>query len=138
MAKRSRKTALKNSFEETKKRASSNSNFDLPLLNSSRLSAPTPQDAEKTAHYVPSSPYAYTPAHYPQEPLGIFSDPVLYQRIDTDSLSTPFTPAGHVPAVSGGESFEAAELAFPQAVSDVVSTARGAEEHYGRVEQGTY
>ncbi|KXL43847.1 MAG: hypothetical protein FE78DRAFT_132561, partial [Acidomyces sp. 'richmondensis'] len=54
-------TDLLDSFEETKKRASSNSNFDLPLLNSSRLSAPTPQDAEKPTHYVPSSPYAYTP-----------------------------------------------------------------------------
>ncbi|KYG49656.1 hypothetical protein M433DRAFT_139908 [Acidomyces richmondensis BFW] len=83
-------TDLLDSFEETKKRASSNSNFDLPLLNSSRLSAPTPQDAEKPTHYVPSSPYAYTPAHYPQEPLGIFSDPVLYQRIDTDSLFYAF------------------------------------------------
>lgn len=83
-------TDLLDSFEETKKRASSNLNFDLPLLNSSRLSAPTPQDAEKPTHYVPSSPYAYTPAHYPQEPLGIFSDPVLYQRIDTDSLFYAF------------------------------------------------
>lgn len=81
---------LLDSFEETKERAKSDKPFDLNLLNSSRASCPTPLDAEKPNHYKPLSPYAYTPAHYPQEPLGIFDDPRLYSRIDTDSLFYAF------------------------------------------------
>ncbi|KAH9822800.1 general negative regulator of transcription subunit 3-like [Teratosphaeria destructans] len=83
-------TDLLDSFEETKKRAGSDHPFDMPMLTASRMSAPTPQDAEKPNHYRPQNPYAYTPAHYPQEPLGIFEDPRLYSRIDTDSLFYAF------------------------------------------------
>jgi CCR4-NOT transcription complex subunit 3 len=60
------------------------------MLNASRLTCPTPLDAEKPNHYQPQNPYAYTPAHYPQEPLPIFDDPRLYSRIDTDSLFYAF------------------------------------------------
>jgi len=82
---------LLDSFEETKTRASSSSPaFDVPMLNASRLTAPTPLDAEKPNHYQPQTRYPYTPAHYPQEPLGIFDDPRLYSRIDTDSLFYAF------------------------------------------------
>ena len=81
---------LLGSYEETKKRASSDQPFDMPMLNASRLTCPTPLDAEKPNHYKPANPYAYTPAHYPQEPLGIFDDPRLYSRIDTDSLFYAF------------------------------------------------
>jgi CCR4-NOT transcription complex subunit 3 len=83
-------TDLLDSFEETKKKAASNAPFDMPLLNASRLSAPTPLDAEKPTHYRPQNPFANTPVHYPQEPLGIFDDPRLYSRIDTDSLFYAF------------------------------------------------
>lgn len=83
-------TDLLDSFEETKKRVSSDDPFDMQMLNASRLSCPTPLDAEKPNHYKPTNPYAYTPAHYPQEPLGIFDDPRLYSRIDTDSLFYAF------------------------------------------------
>ncbi|GAB7358761.1 hypothetical protein MBLNU230_g3988t2 [Neophaeotheca triangularis] len=81
---------LLDSFEETKKRAGTNAPIDTSLLNSSRLSCPTPLDAEKPNHYKPTHPYPYTPPHYPQEPLGIFDDPRLYSRIDTDSLFYAF------------------------------------------------
>lgn len=80
---------LLGSFEETKKRAM-NKSIDLNMLNASRANCPIPMDAEKPNHYKPQSPYAYTPAHYPQEPLGIFDDPRLYSRIDTDSLFYAF------------------------------------------------
>ncbi|KAK5133753.1 hypothetical protein LTR08_007403 [Meristemomyces frigidus] len=81
---------LLDSFEETKKRATSDAPLDMPMLAASRLTAPTPLDAEKPNHYKPQNPYAYTPAHYPQEPLGIFDDPRLYSRVDTDSLFYAF------------------------------------------------
>ena len=81
---------LLESFEETKKRATSSAPIDMPMLAASRLTAPTPLDAEKPNHYKPQNPYAYTPAHYPQEPLGIFDDPRLYSRVDTDSLFYAF------------------------------------------------
>jgi CCR4-NOT transcription complex subunit 3 len=80
---------LLKSFEETKKRAMSDS-VDLNMLHASRVNCPIPLDAEKPNHYKPQSPYAYTPSHYPQEPLGIFDDPRLYSRIDTDSLFYAF------------------------------------------------
>lgn len=79
-------TDLLDSFEETKTRAKSSQPFDIPMLNASRLSAPLPSDSEKPNHYVPSTRFPYTPSHYPQEPMGIFDDPRLYSRIDTDSL----------------------------------------------------
>ncbi|KAK5164800.1 general negative regulator of transcription subunit 5 [Saxophila tyrrhenica] len=83
-------TDLLDSFEETKRRAASDQPFDTAMLNASRLTAPTPLDAERPNHYQPTHRYNYTPAHYPQEPLGIFDDPRLYQRIDTDSLFYAF------------------------------------------------
>lgn len=83
-------TDLLDSFEETKKRASSDQPFDVPMLNASRLTAPNPSDAAKPSHYAPQTPYPYTPAHYPTTPLPIFDDPRLYTRIDTDSLFYAF------------------------------------------------
>lgn len=82
-------TDLLDAFEETKKRTTSDA-VDLNMLNASRANCPIPMDAEKPNHYKAQSPYAYTPAHYPQEPLPIFDDPRLYSRIDTDSLFYAF------------------------------------------------
>jgi CCR4-NOT transcription complex subunit 3 len=83
-------TDLLDSFEETKKRASSSEPFDMAMLSASRLSAPVPLDAERPQHYQPQTRNPYTPQSYPQEPLGIFDDPRLYTRIDTDSLFYAF------------------------------------------------
>jgi CCR4-NOT transcription complex subunit 3 len=83
-------TDLLDSFEETKKRATSSTPFDMPMLDSSRITAPSPLDAERPNHYLPQTRYPYTPQHYPQEPLGIFDDSRLYSRIDTDSLFYAF------------------------------------------------
>jgi CCR4-NOT transcription complex subunit 3 len=83
-------TDLLDSFEETKKRASSDQPFDMNMLQASRQFCPTPLDAEKPNHYQPQNRWPYTPAHYPQEPLAIFDDQRLYSRIDTDSLFYAF------------------------------------------------
>ncbi|CAD0048139.1 unnamed protein product [Aureobasidium pullulans] len=40
------------------------------LLSLSQRSISTPMEAEKPYHYRPALPYAYTPAHYPQEQLA--------------------------------------------------------------------
>lgn len=83
---------LLDSFEETAARSTTSNPFTdaVPLLNTSRLTAPTPLDAEKPAHYQPTTRYPYTLPSYPQEPLDIFDDPRLYGRIDTDSLFYAF------------------------------------------------
>ncbi|KAF2726269.1 hypothetical protein K431DRAFT_280293 [Polychaeton citri CBS 116435] len=83
-------TDLLDHFDETRERARSSQPMDSTLLHSSRLHCPHPVDAEKPQHYRPQNPYMYTPSHYPQEPLGIFDDPRLYSRIDTDSLFYAF------------------------------------------------
>lgn len=76
------------SFEVTKSRASANPAPSAQrLLAASLTTCPEPTDAEKPRHYKPQNPYN-TPLYYPQEPLGIFDDPRLYEtgRIDTDTL----------------------------------------------------
>lgn len=83
---------LLDSFTTTKQRvlATNPPAPDEQLLALSRSSMPTPMDAEKPYHYKPQSPYNYTPAHYPQEPLTVFDDPRLYSRIETDTLFYAF------------------------------------------------
>ena len=83
-------TDLLDSFEETRKRASSDHPFEASMLQASRRTCPAPLDAEKPNHYQPQNKYPYTPPHYPQEPLAIFDDQRLYSRIDTDSLFYAF------------------------------------------------
>lgn len=59
-------------------------------LATSHASRPDAFDAERPRHYRPQNTAAYTPPHYPQEPLAIFDDPRLYSKIDTDSLFYSF------------------------------------------------
>ena len=56
------------------------------LFTASATNLPEPVDAERPRHYRPQNPFPYSPQHYPQEPLAIFDDPRLYNRIDTDTL----------------------------------------------------
>jgi len=56
------------------------------LFGASATNLPEPVDAERPRHYRPQNPFPYSPQHYPQEPLAIFDDPRLYNRIDTDTL----------------------------------------------------
>lgn len=81
---------LLESFQATKSRVTASQAPDERLLALSRAACPSPLDAEKPYHYKPKQPYAYTPSHYPQEPLNIFDDARLYNRIDTDTLFYAF------------------------------------------------
>ncbi|PNS18081.1 hypothetical protein CAC42_4040 [Sphaceloma murrayae] len=78
------------SFQAAKARNAANNPADERMLAASRAQCPSPLDAERPNHYKPQSPFAYTPAHYPQEPLQIFDDARLYSRIDTDTLFYAF------------------------------------------------
>lgn len=83
---------LLDSFEATKNdiSASASKPPDERLLAASMATAPDSADTEAPLHYRPQNPYPYTPPHYPQEPLPIFDDPRLYQRIETDALFYAF------------------------------------------------
>ncbi|KAH7130325.1 CCR4-NOT transcription complex [Dendryphion nanum] len=83
---------LLDSFEATKNdiSASVSKPPDERLLAASMNTAPDSADTESPNHYRPQNPYPYTPPHYPQEPLAIFDDPRLYQRIETDALFYAF------------------------------------------------
>ena len=60
------------------------------MLAASYSSRPDALDAEKPRHYKPENPAVYTPLHYPQEPLPIFDDPRLYNKVDHDALFYSF------------------------------------------------
>lgn len=78
------------SFQATKARAGTAQAMDERMLAIAHATAPTPLDAEKPDHYRPRTPYAYTPDHYPQEPLGIFDDARLYSKMEVDALFYSF------------------------------------------------
>ena len=74
------------SFEVTKSRAPSAPSPSVQrLLSASHATCPDFLDAEKPHHYRPQTKYN-TPRYYPQEPFLIIDDPVLYSKIDTDTL----------------------------------------------------
>ncbi|KAK4983432.1 general negative regulator of transcription subunit 5 [Elasticomyces elasticus] len=79
------------SFQASRARVrSAQLSVDGRLLEASRANAPGPLDIEKPDHYMPQNPYAFTPDHYPKDPLPIFDDSRLYSRIDTDTLFYAF------------------------------------------------
>ena len=59
-------------------------------LETSFANRPDTFDSEKPNHYKPKELATFTPAHYPQEPLPIFDDPRLYDKVDTDVLFYSF------------------------------------------------
>lgn len=83
---------LLESFEATKKNAiaAASAPPDPRLLAISFDQLPESADTDAPRHYQPANPYPYTPSHYPQEPLAIFDDPRLYQKIETDALFYAF------------------------------------------------
>ncbi|KAF2748326.1 Not3-domain-containing protein [Sporormia fimetaria CBS 119925] len=83
---------LLESFEATRSEFATSSSKppDERLLAASLAAAPDSADTEAPRHYRPQNPYPYTPTTYPQEPLPIFDDPRLYQRVETDTLFYAF------------------------------------------------
>ncbi|KAK9240382.1 Not1 N-terminal domain, CCR4-Not complex component-domain-containing protein [Lipomyces kononenkoae] len=55
------------------------------LLQTSLNYCPDSTDASKPRHYNPKTPYPTSP-HFPQEPLSIFDDPLLFEKLDIDTL----------------------------------------------------
>ncbi|KAK7539150.1 Not1 N-terminal domain, CCR4-Not complex component-domain-containing protein [Phyllosticta citricarpa] len=81
---------LLETFEATKGDFATYPQIDERSLAASADQMPSSSEVDKPRHYKPQNPYPYTPNHYPQEPLAIFDDPRLYQRLDTDSLFYAF------------------------------------------------
>ncbi|KAF3932080.1 hypothetical protein ABW20_dc0105843 [Dactylellina cionopaga] len=74
------------SFEAVKARKHDpTSPHSLRLLAASAATLPVAQDAERPKRYKPQTPYK-TPAHYPQEPLGLLEEPGFFGKVDTDTL----------------------------------------------------
>ncbi|KAK9477314.1 Not1 N-terminal domain, CCR4-Not complex component-domain-containing protein [Lipomyces japonicus] len=55
------------------------------LLETAAKYCPDSSDADKPRYYRPITPFP-TSAHFPQEPLPIFDDPMLYEKVDIDTL----------------------------------------------------
>ncbi|TKA76986.1 hypothetical protein B0A49_01338 [Cryomyces minteri] len=82
---------LLESFEATKSHVQSALRpVDEAMLTAGAASLPDSVDASKPYHYKPQTLYAFLPPHYPKEPLMIFDDSRLYNRIDTDTLFYAF------------------------------------------------
>ncbi|KAL1915697.1 uncharacterized protein VTP21DRAFT_6456 [Calcarisporiella thermophila] len=55
------------------------------MLETSLQFAPDYMDIERPKHYIPRHPYS-TPASYPQQPLPIFDNPNLLEKLDIDTI----------------------------------------------------
>ncbi|KAK7208487.1 Not1 N-terminal domain, CCR4-Not complex component-domain-containing protein [Myxozyma melibiosi] len=55
------------------------------MVEASFRSCPEAVDADKPKHYVPKTPFP-TASYFPQEPLAVFDDPLLYEKVDIDTL----------------------------------------------------
>lgn len=82
---------LVESYETTKRKTATsfNSVQAQRMLAASRTTAPDPADSEPPRNYQPEK-YCSIPASYPREPLTVFDEPALYQRVDPDTLFYAF------------------------------------------------
>lgn len=78
---------LINSFDAAKKRIGAPPPISTisKLLQSSYMNAPDSFAESQPNYYQPQSPYPTSPA-YPKEPLQIFSDPLIFSKMDVDTL----------------------------------------------------
>lgn len=72
------------SFESAKSKHH-NVQYTNQMLDASLQHVPDLIDSEMPKIYQPKNPFN-TPAYYPQQPLAIFDNPVLYEKFDTDTL----------------------------------------------------
>lgn len=76
------------SFESVKNKAlhkEENSNYINQMLDTSLQHVPDLIDSERPKIYQPRNPFN-TPNYYPQQPLAIFDNPVLFDKFDMDTL----------------------------------------------------
>jgi CCR4-NOT transcription complex subunit 3 len=55
------------------------------MLDASLQHVPDLIDSERPKVYQPRNPYN-TPSYYPQQPLAIFDNPILFDKFDMDTL----------------------------------------------------
>lgn len=55
------------------------------MVDASFANCPEAADANKPIHYHPKTPFPTSP-YFPQEPLAIFDDPLLYEKVEIDTL----------------------------------------------------
>lgn len=76
------------SFENAKQKAGGRMS-DLgqvhKVLESGYSNVPMPQDTEKPKYYAPRNPYS-TPNYYPQSLMSVLSSPVLFAKLDVETL----------------------------------------------------
>ncbi|KAG2229810.1 Not1 N-terminal domain, CCR4-Not complex component-domain-containing protein [Thamnidium elegans] len=76
------------SFESVKNKAlhkEENSHYINQMLDTSLQHVPDLIDSERPKVYQPRNPFN-TPNYYPQQPLAIFDNPVLFDKFDMDTL----------------------------------------------------
>ncbi|KAK7205018.1 CCR4-NOT transcription complex, subunit 3 [Myxozyma melibiosi] len=78
---------LVSGYEAAKERLQSAATPDAmsKMVEVSFASCPEAVDATKPKHYQPKTPFP-TSAYFPREPLAIFDDPLLYEKVDIDTL----------------------------------------------------
>jgi len=57
----------------------------LSMLETSMKNIPESMDSERPKHYTPRNPFV-VPSIYPQMPLALFENPVIFEKFDTDTL----------------------------------------------------
>ncbi|KAI8073856.1 Not1 N-terminal domain, CCR4-Not complex component-domain-containing protein [Gongronella butleri] len=77
---------LASSFEAVKARAGKDDKlYTHQMLDASLQHVPDLIDSERPKIYQPKNPHP-TPNYYPQQPLGIFENPALFEKFDMDAL----------------------------------------------------
>ncbi|KAF7723689.1 proteinral negative regulator of transcription subunit 5 [Apophysomyces ossiformis] len=75
------------SFEAVKSKALNDEDmmYTYQMLDASLQNVPDLIDSERPKVYEPRTP-CQTPSYYPQQPLAIFDNPVLFEKFDMDAL----------------------------------------------------
>ncbi|CEP12470.1 hypothetical protein [Parasitella parasitica] len=73
------------SFELIKSKVKTDLNYTNQMLDVSFQHVPDLIDSERPKIYQPRNPFS-NPSYYPQQPLIIFDNPVLYEKFDMDTL----------------------------------------------------
>ncbi|KAL9543775.1 hypothetical protein MBANPS3_007948 [Mucor bainieri] len=73
------------SFELVRNKSRADINYTNQMLNVSFQHVPDLIDSERPKVYQPRNPFS-NPSYYPQQPLIIFDNPVLYEKFDMNTL----------------------------------------------------
>lgn len=76
---------LTSAFESAKNNHKRDVQYKNKMLTVSLQHVPDLIDSEKPKIYQPRNPFN-TPSYYPQQPLVIFDNPILFEKFDMDTL----------------------------------------------------